>query len=140
MRIIGQRRARVQVVCILHADINFLQPQVMCTERQLANLAPVSGSFTHIPFTLPIAPPSLTPAAISRPPLRVSMTMFYQSEYACVNVTTTHVKTQNVSRLELPGSPRVSKGLGAKGLQRIRKPGLRQSHDQSCKKQRSKHD
>ena len=32
------------------------------------------------------------------------MTMFYQSEYANVNVTTTHVKTRTVSRLELPGA------------------------------------
>ena len=60
------------------------------------------------------------------------MTMFYQSEYACINVTTTHVETKFVLRLELPGSPRVSKGLVEKGLQRIRKPGLRQSHDHSC--------
>ena len=35
------------------ADVNFLQPQAICTERQLCRSGTSTfGSFTHIPFTL----------------------------------------------------------------------------------------
>ena len=56
------------------------------------------------------APPPLTPAAISKCPLGVSITTFHQSKYASVSVTTMHVKARVVSRLELNESPRASRG------------------------------